>query len=141
MSRRTLTPSGPNLRGRAKPYSPELNVALPVAFSLEGLARPPEYWQHYRNRRGKVVRIGRDLRPDRYSGLGVTTAVRRLPSALERWRSVVRPRFATSAPFPRDDIAAATSELIDVVDAAWPPGAAGEERARDEKRPAPHTAL
>ena len=115
-------------------YSPELNVALPVAFSLEGLARTPEYWQHYRNRRAKVVRIGRDLRASRYNGLGVTTAVRRLPSALERWRTAVRSRFAATAPFLRDDILAATSELIEAVDAAWPSPTAGEDRKRDETR-------
>jgi len=115
-------------------YSPELNVTLPVAFSLEGLAHTPEYWQHYRNRRAKIVRVGCDLRPNRYNGLGVTAAVRHLPPALDRWRSAVGSVFGPSAPFPRDDILAATSDLVSLVEAAWPPLTSGKDRKLDETR-------
>ena len=115
-------------------YSPELNVTLPVAFSLEGLARTPEYWQHYRNRRANVVRVGSAVRPNRHSGLGVTAAVRHLPSALERWRSVVGSVFGPSTPFPREDILAATLDLVTAVEAAWPPLTSGQDRKLDETR-------
>jgi hypothetical protein len=115
-------------------YSPELNVTLPVAFSLEGLARTQEYWQHYRRRRAKVIRVGRDLHPNRYKGLGVTGAVRHLLPALEQWRSAVGSVFSPSAQFSRDDILTATSELAKAVEAAWPPVTSGKDRKLDETR-------
>lgn len=115
-------------------YSPELNVELPVAFSLEGLARSPEYWRRYRSRRATVIRVGSNLRPNRHTGLGVTAEVRRLPRALEQWRDAVPAAFDLALPFSRDEILAATSRLVQALDAAWPQLPPGDDRKRNDAR-------
>ena len=114
-------------------YSPELNVELPVAFSFEGLARSPEYWQRYRSRRAKIVRIGSDLRPNRHAGLGVTAEVRRLPQALEQWRSAVHGLRSCLAFRPRRDSHSYLT-VMEAVDAAWPEHPPSEDRDRNDAR-------
>ena len=84
-----------SVKAAGERYSPELHVDLPVAFSLEGLARSEAYWQSFRSRRGAVLKAASHLTVSRYEGLGVTRKLQRLGKSMAGWGrnvpSLVRP--------------------------------------------------
>ena len=101
-------------------YSPELHVQLPVAFSLEGLARSEAYWQKYRALRGAVAVAASKIDVSRYTGLGVTKELRRLVRCIAEWQHDVPSRVALRVRLERDRLIAKTRDLRDKADAAYP---------------------
>ena len=116
-------------------YSPDLHVDLPVAFSLEGLARSDAYRQRYRKLRDAVAVVARRTRVAHHTGLGVTTELRRLALAIAEWRSNVPDDVVPPTRFDRDRSLEVTAAFWRAVSEAYPP----DPPHRKRKATAPQT--
>ena len=121
-------------------YSPNLHVDLPVAFSLEGLARSDAYRRPYRKRRNAVAVAARKIRVSHHTGLGVTTELRSLVLAIAEWRRNVPDDAVPLTRFHRDRLLEVTAAFWKAVNEAYPPDPprrkrkATDRQARDDER-------
>ena len=79
------------VRGR---YTPDLNINLPVAFSVQGLGLSEPYWQMFGTRSRDVLETAERVRTAKFTGMGVTSQVRTLIKSLKIWRSQVPDSFS-----------------------------------------------
>ena len=121
-------------------YRRDLHVDLPVAFSLEGLARSDVYRQRYRKIRDAVAVAARKIQVAHHTGLGVTTELRRLAVAIAEWRSNVPDDVVPATRLHRDRSLEVTAAFWRAVSEAYPPDPPHRERkatarqTRDDER-------
>jgi hypothetical protein len=94
-------------------YTPALNVDLPIAFSLEGLARSGAFLTRFQQRRGAFVKAARRIKQGGYSGLGVSKELRALAHALAAAEDALPRSGVVDGQFPR-------TTMLDGLQACWP---------------------
>ena len=121
-------------------YTPDLHVDLPVAFSLEGLARSGVYRRKYSELRDAVAVAARKIRVSRHTGLGVTAKLRGLVRDIAEWRRDVPDDLVPLARLRRDRLLEVTAAVWRAVNEACAPEPPRRKRkatarqARDEER-------
>ena len=121
-------------------YSPDLHVDLPLAFSLEGLARSDAYKRRYRKLRDAVAVAARKIQVSHHTGLDVTNELRSLVHAIAEWRRDVPDDVAPLARLCRDQLLEVTAAFWRAVNEAYSPDSPRRKRkatarqARDEER-------
>jgi hypothetical protein len=98
-------------------YSPDLNVTLPIAFALEGLAHSDRFWSRYRRHRGDAIRAGEDIakRSGRIDAL--EEEFRQLARAMQDWAASDRgPVCGPTERIDRERLLTATERCRDAAD-------------------------
>jgi hypothetical protein len=108
------------LRTVGERYTPTLHVDLPVAFSLEGLARSEEFWRRYQKRRGEVREATERLSRAEYKGLGVTREVKQAVRQAAAWLDATPDAFVAPHRLPRERLVEQTVACVRQVEQAYP---------------------
>lgn len=98
-------------------YSPDLNVTLPIAFALEGLAHSEHFWSRYRRHRGDAIRAGEDIARRSGRNDALAEEFRRLVRAMQDWAAADRgPVCGPAERIDRERLLAATEECREAAD-------------------------